>query len=258
MSAVDPRWFRRPPLERAAPDRRARNFYRSAANGGPAIAGIPLESTEAAVVAAVRMAYKVAEAQVDRSARLARRLREEGDRAVGPRSDRQALDATERLVFRALMAFLGWIEGVASDRGHPVKRLAVAEYRLLGSLLGLTPSERRERPHADAREPAPSTAPPEEPPPVPVRIQHLGKERRAVRISAWEYGGDTSRPATIRARFHHVDRGSVKPFDGEIVIGDRRSVTLKLATSGALPAGRWRAALCDSKDFQVGHIEIML
>jgi hypothetical protein len=50
----------------------------------------------------------------------------------------------------------------------------------------------------------------------------------------------------------------VKPLDGEIVIGDRRSVTLKLATSGALPAGHWRAALCDSKDFQVGHIEIML
>ena len=45
-------------------------------------------------------ADRVAEAQIDRSARLARRLREEGDRAVGPGSPEKALDATERGVFR--------------------------------------------------------------------------------------------------------------------------------------------------------------
>src|SRR6266699_1752243 len=93
-------WLVRDPLPRTRPDRCAANYYRSAAadsNGedDKAIGGIPLSSTESAVVAAVRMAYRVAEVQIDRSARLAQRLREAGDQATGPNSDQRALDATE-------------------------------------------------------------------------------------------------------------------------------------------------------------------
>ena len=43
--------------------------------------------------------------------------------------------------FKPTTALLGWVEGAASDRGNPLKRLAVAQYRLLGSLPGLTPFE---------------------------------------------------------------------------------------------------------------------
>ena len=45
---------------------------------------------------------------------------------------------------------------------------------------------------------------------------------------------------------------------GEIVVTGKRSATLTLATSPSVPAGRWRAALCDAKGVQMGHIEIML
>jgi hypothetical protein len=268
MSNDKARWFERPQLKRTAPDRTAGNYYRSAADDGKAIGGIPLNSSEAAIVAVVRMAYKVAEAQIDRSARLARRLREAGDRVAGPRSDRQALDATEQLVFRAMMSFLGWVENAASDDGNPLKRLAVAQYRLLGSLLGLTSSEPPKTQEArapedasrraDAPSPADAAYRGEEAPRFPVRIQHAGKARRAVRIYAWEYAGDAGPPKTIPVKFYNVERGSRKPLQGEIVVTGKRSATLTLATSPSVPAGRWRAALCDAKGVQMGHIEIML
>src|SRR6266508_509068 len=187
MSNDTTAWLARRPLKRTAPDRRAGNYFRSAAEDGKgkdgkAIGGIPLNSTEASVVAAVRMAYEVAEVQIDRSARLARRLRDAGDQAAGPHSSRQALDATERLVFRAMMAFLGWLETAAADNGNALKRLAAAQYRLLGALLGVTPSEppksqRARAPEtasgrADARKSAPFAYPGEEPPRFSVRIQH--------------------------------------------------------------------------------------
>jgi hypothetical protein len=260
--------FKRPLLTRTLPDRTARHYYRSAADDGKAIGGIPLDSTEAAIVAVVRMAYKVAEVQIDRSARLARRLREEGDRAVGPRSDRQALDATERLVFQAVMALLGWVEGAASDRGNPLKRLAVAQYRLLGSLLGLTPSKAPKTEEgrdaedasrlADTSRPEPAADRGEEWPFFPVRIKHVGKERRAVRIREWEYAGEVRLPTTIPVKFYNVEPGSRRPLEGKIVVTGRRSATLTLAISQSAPAGLWRAALCDADGMQIGRIEIVL
>ena len=90
----------RPPLARDRPVRTAGGLFRTAqgtsAGINTGLGGVPLIATEDAVVAAVRLAYKVADAQIDRSARLAQRLREAGDRAVGARSDRKAIDATEQ------------------------------------------------------------------------------------------------------------------------------------------------------------------
>ena len=102
---------------------------------------VPLTEAEDAVVAAVRMAYGVASAQVERSGRLAQRLREAGDRAIGERSDRKAIDATEQLVFRAMMSALAWLEGLAAEGDSPLKRLVLAQYRILGSILGIDPAE---------------------------------------------------------------------------------------------------------------------
>ncbi len=89
---IEARWLR-PQLERSKPIRTAGGFYRTAEGGRPGLGGVPLTAAEDSVVAAVRMAYNVAEAQIERSARLARRLREAGDRAIGARSDRKAVDA---------------------------------------------------------------------------------------------------------------------------------------------------------------------
>ena len=130
----------RPQLERSKPIRTAGGFYRTAEGGRPGVAGVPLTAAEDSVVAAVRMAYNVAEAQIERSARLARRLREAGDRAVGARSDRKAVDAVEQLMVKAIQGALVWLERTADDP-DPVKRLLVAQYRLAGSMFGLTPSD---------------------------------------------------------------------------------------------------------------------
>ena len=51
------------------PDRGAANFYRSASDNDAAVGGVPLDSVEAAVVAAVRMGYKIAAEQIDRTER---------------------------------------------------------------------------------------------------------------------------------------------------------------------------------------------
>ena len=47
------------------------------------IGGVPLTTAEDTVVAAVRLAYKVADAQIEHSMRLAQRLRTAGDRQAG-------------------------------------------------------------------------------------------------------------------------------------------------------------------------------
>jgi hypothetical protein len=214
------------------------------------------------------MAYKVAETQIDRSARLARRLREAGDQLTGQRSDKQALDATERLVFRTMMTVLGWVEAAATDNGNPLRRLGAAQYQLLGAMLGLTPAQPAPRP--EARAPggpaAPSdpgrsgrSAPADQGPPrFPVRIQHVGPDRRAVHVRAWEYAENFRIGTAIPVTFYNVAQPSRRPLTGEVVIGDRRSVTLKLTASSATPAGRWRAALCDADGLQIGRIEIVL
>ena len=262
MSTNEPVPFTRPYLPRSGPDRRATNYYRSAAGDGTgkdgtALGGIPLASAEAAVVAAVRMAYNVADAQIDRSARLARRLREAGDQAIGRDSDKRALDAAERLVSKAFMTFLGWVETAALEDGSPLKRLAVAQYRLLGAFFGVTDPVNSAPP-----DPAPSrpyTEPPAEPTrDVVLRVQHTGQERRAVDVRACSYTGDVAAGTTIRVTFYAVE-GQRQPVGADVVIDGPRSLTLRLDTgSFSGGSGRWRAALCDADGLQIGQIEIAL
>ena len=272
MSAEEPVLFTRPYLPRTGPDRRAANYYRSAASDGKgkdgaALGGIPLAGTEAAVVAAVRMAYRVADAQIDRSARLAMRLREAGDQAIGRDSDKRALDAAERLVSKAFMALLGWAETAAAEGGSPLKRLAVAQYRLFGALLGVTDPVEHEapqgptptRPYTEARD---SSAEPTRS--VALRVQHTGQERRAVETRACSYTGDVAAGTTIAVTFYTVEGQPRQPVGADVVIDGPRSLTLRLDTArfsgGNLSAAgsRWRAALCDADGLQIGQIEIVL
>ena len=148
-------WWSRPSLERTGPIRSAGGVYRTAETGGESLGGVPLVTAEDAAVAAVRMAYRVAETQIARSGRLADRLRDAGDRAVGEQSDRKALDATERLIFRSMMSAAAWLEAGVAEGDTPVRRLMATQYRVIGSMLGLTQPARR-RPSADT---APGVAP---------------------------------------------------------------------------------------------------
>ena len=134
----------RPQLERDRPIRtHVGGFYRTADGSDAGIGGVPLTTAEDAVVSAVRLAYKVADAQIAQSMRLAQRLRKAGDRQAGEHSDRKALDATEQLVFRAMMGALAWVEAAtATEEGSPLMRLLSSQYRLLGSLLGLSVTDR--------------------------------------------------------------------------------------------------------------------
>jgi hypothetical protein len=261
--------FVRPSLKRTGPNRGAANFYRAAGAPGEAVAGVPIDSVEAAVVAAVRMGYRIAAAQIDRTERLAKRLRQAGDQAAGPGSDRQALDATEQLVFRAMMAALGWLEGVASDRSNPLKRFATAEYRILGSLFGLTPSEEPRvppsRPPDDVSDQKPRSrsarsryAASGPPPPLHIQplIRHKGPTRRAVQVRHLELA-DSAAPGEYPVSFYST-RASARTIDGMLIVGDTGAPTLILTTPDDVRSGQWKGAICDDQDMQIGYIELAL
>jgi hypothetical protein len=163
------------------------------------------------------------------------------------------------------MSLLSWLEGVAADRSNPLQRLAAAQYRIAGGLLGLVPRDahnggagsapeapRRTKsagPRLDARHP-------EDGPPV--RIMHTGKDRRAVRVITWSYAGGTGSRQRIPVKFYHVKGTAPAPLEGELVIAGRRSVTLFVTTPQSAPSGRWRAAFCGADGMQLGTMEIML
>ncbi len=245
--------------------RNAGGFYRTA-EGKDRAGGIPLKTANDAVVAAVRLAYKVAEAQIDRSTRLARRLRDAGDRADGPRSDRRALDATEKLVMKALMSGLAWWEGSVAEGRCPVKRLAAAEYQMLGSMLGLTPpphakasaargpDDRPQRMKSErAADQAPQKAASSR---ASLQIVHRSerKDRRPVHIENWELA--TSADLQTDVYFFSVGDVTSRP-KAELVLSGKRGARLILDTREFAPGG-WRGAICDDKDVQVGFIEIVL
>jgi hypothetical protein len=167
---------------------------------------------ESAVTAAVRLGYQVAEAQIDRTARVAKRFRDAAGRAAGGKGagteGRQALDATEQIIFKTMMAGLSFLEGAAVDHRNPIRRAATAQFRLLGSMLGLLPPD--DASSSSARSPADSTSAdrferesPRQPAPRPARgsayprIKHAKGSRaatlrRAVRIERWEVSNDTA------------------------------------------------------------------
>jgi hypothetical protein len=248
------RW-ERPPLNRTAPNRGAGNFYRSGSDNATVVGGVPLDSVEAAVTAAVRMGYKIAEAQIERTARLGKRLREAGDQAAGPHSDRKALDATEQLVFRALMAGLGWLEGLASERGSPLRRLATSQYQIIGSLLGLTPADAREAPTTrNGRDGGGSTPVKTRRSPPALRIRHKGV-KRAVEVRDWQLAADIT-PGEYPLTFYAGNQAS--GIAGVLTVGGRQPGLLTLEAPQEAVSGFWKAAICDADGLQVGHIEIAL
>jgi hypothetical protein len=263
--------FERPLLQRTGPRRGPANFYRAASDNPDVIGGVALDSLEAAATAAVRLGYRVAEAQIDRTARVAKRMRAAGDHAGGSGSDKKALDATEQLIFTTLMAGLGWFEGLASDSGNPLRRLATAQYRLLGGVLGLLDAEKPSAEPGSSREPFPG---PEASPPSSIgramprafrsahaypEIRHIGTRgknqvRRAVRIREWELAAGAA--GTYTLTFYRDTPGGAT-ISGELSV-TQTATTLAVKTTGRTAAGIYTAPICDKSGRQLGYLEISL
>lgn len=250
-------WSRQPP-RRTRPKRNVGGFYRTADGDRLALGGVPLNSTEDAVVAAVRLAYKVAEKQVARSTRIAQRLRDAGERAVGPDSERKAVDAAEDLVMNALMSGLAWWEGSVAEGRCPVKRLVAAEFRLLANLLG-SPERRAEQASATAssREEAPHPATADRPTAAAsaLQIAHNGT-RRAVRVSAWEVTGAGA--VDPKVLLYSTKTPDSAPLSGTLALDGRTMARLTLDIPPTAAAGPWSAAICSADGVQLGIVEIVV
>jgi hypothetical protein len=271
---VTERWSR-PQLERVKPNRTAGGLYRTADGGRPGVGGVPLGATEDTVVAAVRMAYRVAEAQIDRSARLAQRLRESGDRAVGARSDRKAIDATEQLIVRAMMSGLAWVEGLAGDR-DVLRRLLVAQNKIqsgvVESILGFPPGA-SSSPSGAASDAAPRAAdtPIISDPLVPnVSTGHepgrlnsrslkvvLKGLKRPVRVCRYELAVAAPDQNPHLQFFSDADIKSA-PLDAKLDIEADGTATLEVTILRDARPGLWKAAICDAHDVQIGMVEFIL
>lgn len=257
------RW-KRPSAAVNGPVRNAGGFYRTAEGEGREHGGVPLATANAAVVAAVRLAYQVAEAQIDRSTRLARRLREAGDREVGSRSDEKVLDATEQLVMKTLLSGLEWWESSVAEGRCPVKRLAAAEYQMLGTVLGFE-TLRGARKASGARASAPTPAAPVPSPrareaaahgKLQVVLKGPAKNRRRVSVVGWELSATGS--FHNKVYFHPAREGAGEPLEADVAVGPERTVQLTIETPPGLQPGHWTCAICDLADVQVGYIEISL
>jgi hypothetical protein len=263
MSSPPTTPYTRPELEVSRPNRCTGGFYRAADAGGQTMGGVPLDSAEAAVVAAVRMGYKVAATQIDRSARLARRLREAGDRVGGGDSARQTVDATERLVFRSMMTGLTWLEALAAERGSPLGRMAAAQYSLLGKILGLGPGTEPSatapaRPGGEAPGPAAAATGGDASGKPPIKVRLFGEKNalRAVKVVHFELAG--ARTGTFDLFFHHIDDRDAAALPGTLDVHDDGTAALQLQTKKAAPSGTWRAPVCAPDGEQVGIVEIAL
>jgi hypothetical protein len=259
-----PRW-RRPDIEEIGPNRAAGGFYRTGTSvEGTPRSGVPLSTANAAVVAAVRLAYEVAETQVERSTRMAARLRAAADEQVGEGSGGHALEAAERLVMNSLVSGLQWWETSVAEGRCPVKRLAAAEYQMLGTLLGLGPAAKRKE--ADERGPASAErASPEniartaDTAKQKLQVVHTAdaRERRRVAVEDWELTCAGSLQGKVY--FYCADHSVKDPIEAEVVSeADGKNARLTIKTPPQAAAGEWQCVICDDNGLQVGHIEITL
>ena len=269
VSSVRRPWTR-PGAPDARPNRSFGGLYRTAEEQerGETFGGIPLQTAEDAVVAAVRMGYRVADEQIERGRRIASRLRDAAGRA-GTDGTGDAVDGMEQLLTKSLQTGVEWIEEAARDPRSPLRRLASAQFTLLGSMLGFTtvPGVTPDRPaatpdakredasegetrdsgidHEDRLRRGRRAAP---------RIHHEPKsEARAVQIVMWDakvepgysspvtfYSLAADPPQSFVATLEHRDRGVILRFKFEP--GQR--------------GGYWRAAILDDQRMQIGVVEI--
>jgi len=270
----------RPQPARQGPNRGAGGYYRSADRelDGKLLRGVPLHSAEDAAVAAVRMAYQIADGQIDRGLRIARSLRRAGRRAgVEPAA---AVDATEHLLSKTLLAALQWLESAADTDEHPLRRLASAEYRWLGALLGLHPgghksqaAARRERDgerdggSAQAMPPTPAAttaaSPSQIAPAVELAVINTAEPRmrRPVRAARLQLAaGRGHAPVSPSALyFHHAEAGAADAaLEGRLQWPESGAAGLEVQAVVGLRSGLWSAGVFDERGVQLGVVTLEL
>jgi hypothetical protein len=264
--ATEPSAWERPDPPRTGPIRGIGGFYRSADRevDGKLFRGVPLNTAEDAALAAVRMAYRIADTQIDRGLRVARDLRGAARReGIEPRD---AVDASERLISKALLAGLQWFESAAGEEGHPLRRIAAAEYRMIGSLLGIAPAAAERAPAADA---SAGTAHPESVASatrqVPdsldtdVDVFNTAKKetRRPVLSARLMTGRGIQSGADDDLRFHHADADAA-PILGKIRWGGKTAPRLKIEANLEQQRGFWVAGVYKPDGQQIGIVSIEL
>jgi hypothetical protein len=269
---MKPSPWKRPNLPVHRPDRSPGGLYRSADQdrSGTTLAGVPMQTVSDAVVATVKLGYKVADSQIARGRRMGRQLRGAAQRA-GVDDPNVVIDNAERLLLNALGTGLEWVEGAAAGEASPLRRLLKAEYRWLGRWLGLLAAAEGKTP--DAAKAAATAAPAgpgaaaaasrAEASPAPrraaggLRIRHLAPEpgRRDVRVLRAELDGPPPDPCTVY--FHHQGSPRQEPLQGTYSRHPGCD-ELGLDTRGELAPGIWRAAVCAPDGVQIGTLEIEL
>jgi len=251
----------RPSPRQTGPLRGLGQLYRSAEVPGTTLGGVPLSSAEDAVVAAVRMGYRVAQAQVDKAGRIGERLRSAGERAVGPDPEGQAADATERLVSSALLTGLAWLEGLAAEPGSPLRRYATAQYRLLGALLGLQLGKDEPvasvPPHPEPHPAATRPEAPRSPARRVVSVVHCGGARRPVQVRALQLD-EPGAQGEYELLFYGPGEFAITDVAPTLMLAAGRPALLRIETARETPAGVWKAAVCAPEGEQLGWIEIEL
>ena len=160
---------------------------------------------------------------------------------------------------KALLTGLDWIEGAGADSEHPIRRVLAAEYKIFGSLFGLSGlgkasvgadsggrSQEAVAPAVSSAADAPVTA-------LLIRNKPTS-EKRAVIVRS--YVVDTvERPLSCDVKFFAAVTSS-KTFAGTMTLGTQGD-ELSVLTTADLPGGLWRAAIC-ANDVQIGYIDVEL
>src|SRR5262245_26960908 len=202
--------YKRPLLQARGPNRSPGGYYRAAAgkNGGPLFAGVPLQVTEDAVVAAVRAGYRIADAQIERGMRIAEDLRGAAQR-VGTGDASDLLRNAEALAQRSALLGIDWLETLAALPSGPLRQMLTTQSRLLSGLIGLDSAQWKNlrkllRNLGRVQETAaqPEQAPPIEPAPAAPRIIFdSGVTARAVEIIKWQVLPDLDKKELVPLRF---------------------------------------------------------
>ncbi|MGJ7508335.1 hypothetical protein [Variovorax sp. GT1P44] len=268
--------WKRPVLPVTRPNRNFGGVYRSAEGeqAGETFGGVPMQTTSDAVIAAVQLGYKVADAQLSRGRRLASHLGGAASRA-GVKSAAQPVDATERLMKRAMLLMIEWFEGAAGDPQSALRRVMRAEYDALGSAFGLTRKGAGKSAHRDGASPdkekeRTQDAPPSSAAPTSayasrtsqaqvqaMQVRHGEKSvRRFVRVLdvEWISVHDAARTDLL---FHHGSALDAEPLEASLV-REKDATVLVVTTTAKNPPGVWSAAVCAADGTQVGFIEIRL
>lgn len=252
-----PRWSR-PAITALGPDRSPAGLFRRAS--GRRAPNVGLGQDE--LLQIVKGAYDIADRQIERGMDAARSLRASSI-ASGLGEPVDALRRTERLGQESLMLLFEWLSllataGPAALNRSWASRLPAAEAALIERWLGLLLRPGTARP-APASSPDASGEAPATPGPTPgqgsrwrFRLQHQSDDPPP--LVGWHGVGELP-PQSSTVRFSHVEHPQLR-LSGTFEPQGPRGPALAIQLPSDLPAGVWRAALCEPDGTQTGHLQI--